>query len=366
MKHKIGLSQEVDPEAAIAQATVGLSNPKLIFFFANIENFSIYSEKLYQRFPSSLILGSTTFAAFSQKGAYKKSLLVTSIESGIECQGGVLEEVDRYPLKYIDRVETCLHHFKDTNNMICFEVSTALKSCEELVLSTLNSALEPKGIPLFGGSAGDNGTAEKTLISFNGRIYDNGCAFALIKNLSGRIKLYRENIYRPTQHRFTATKVDAQKRLVYEYDNEPAAKVMAKALSTNVAGLTKYLDSHPLGRVVGNSMYITANQAIAENGAMTYHARIYNNSQMVLLEPDDYRAVIKQTISKIKKDIPSPSFAIMVNCLARSLLFEQDHYLDSFAKEMGSALGNYIGFAGYGEQLKQQHFNQTMILAVFE
>ena len=87
---------------------------------------------------------------------------------------------------------------------------------------------------------------------------------------------------------------------------------------------------------------------------------------MVLLEPDDYRAVIKQTISKIKKDIPSPSFAIMVNCLARSLLFEQDHYLDSFAKEMGSALGNYIGFAGYGEQLKQQHFNQTMILAVFE
>jgi hypothetical protein len=33
---------------------------------------------------------------------------------------------------------------------------------------------------------------------------------------------------------------------------------------------------------------------------------------------------------------------------------------------MSSALGDYIGFAGYGEQLKDQHFNQTMVLAVFE
>jgi hypothetical protein len=56
----------------------------------------------------------------------------------------------------------------------------------------------------------------------------------------------------------------------------------------------------------------------------------------------------------------------MVNCLARSILFEGDGYLNEFAKTVGASVGNYIGFAGYGEQLKEQHFNQTMILAVFE
>ena len=56
----------------------------------------------------------------------------------------------------------------------------------------------------------------------------------------------------------------------------------------------------------------------------------------------------------------------MINCLARSMLFENDGYLNEFAKKMSSALGDYIGFAGYGEQLRDQHFNQTMVLAVFE
>ena len=40
--------------------------------------------------------------------------------------------------------------------------------------------------------------------------------------------------------------------------------------------------------------------------------------------------------------------------------------METFARSMGSALGNYVGFGGYGEQLREQHFNQTMILAVFE
>ncbi|MDF2937010.1 MAG: hypothetical protein K0Q90_2383, partial [Paenibacillaceae bacterium] len=47
-------------------------------------------------------------------------------------------------------------------------------------------------------------------------------------------------------------------------------------------------------------------------------------------------------------------------------LFEGDGYLNGFAQDMSAALGNYVGFAGYGEQLGQQHFNQTMVLAVFE
>lgn len=366
MKYKVGKSSKSDSNESVYEATEGLLSPKLILFFSDIRHFEEYSQKIKSKFKNSIVLGSTTFASYSRDGACKEALLVMGIEDGIECYANVLEEVDRFPIKYIDRVTECVSKFNDTKNTVCFEISSALIKCEELVLSTLNSVLEEKNIPLFGGSSGDYGRAEKTMISFNGTVYNNACAFVIIKNLGGKINLYRENIYKPTSHYFTATKVDVRNRVVYEYNNKPAAKVMAEALNTTVQELPRYLDSYPLGRVIGSDMYITANQMVTANNGMAYHARVYNNSKMVLLEPDDYKKVINNTIDKVKKEVPKPSLAIMINCLARSILFEKDNYLNAFAKDMGKALGDYIGFAGYGEQLNQQHFNQTMVLAVFE
>lgn len=366
MKYAIGRSASKDPHMALREATSQLHNPKLILFFSGVEDFEEYAKKLKELFPNSITMGATTFASFSKEGAFKDSCMVLGIEEGIECEADVLEEVDCYPLKYVKRVERCVSKFNNENNLLCLEMTTALISSEELVLSTLNSVLAKKNIPLFGGSSGDRGRAEKTMISLNGKIYQNACAFVIIKNLTGKIKLYRENIYRPTRHQFIATKVDARKRLVYEYNNQPAALVMAKALGTEVSNLHKYLDSYPLGRVIGNEMYITANEAVQPGNAMTYHARIYKNSKMVLLEPDNYKEVLKRTREQVKTENKKPSLALMVNCLARSMLFEQEGYLNQFAIDMGEALGNYIGFAGYGEQLGEQHFNQTMILAVFE
>lgn len=366
MNYKVGKSSNNDLKEAIAEATKEFDSPKLILYFADIDHFEEYSPLLQEKFCNSIVMGASTYAGFCKDGAYKNSLLVWGIEEGIECYADVLEEVDRYPLKYVDRITNCINQFKEVTNTVCFEISTGLIGCEELVLSTFNSVLEQKEIPLFGGTAGDHGKAEKTRIALNGRVYDNACVFVMIKNLGGRIKLYRENIYKPTQHYFTATKVDVKHRIVHEYDHKPAAMVTAQALGTTVNELGQYLDGYPLGRLIGGEMYITANQMVTKDNGMAYHARVYNNSKMVLLEPDNYKEVINHTIKTIKEDIPKPSFCIMINCLARSILFEQDGYLDAFAKNMSEALGDYIGFAGYGEQLNQQHFNQTMVVAVFE
>ena len=366
MDYKIGRSSKSDSKQAVTEAAAGLNKPKLVLFFSGVDRFEDYTREMKLAFPDSIVMGATTFVGLCKEGAYKDTLMVLGIEEGIECYGDVLEEVDKYPLKYVDRVEACVGKFDNYANTVCLEFSAALISSEELILSTLNSVLMKKKIPLFGGSAGDRGMAEKTIISFNGAILDKACAFVIIKNLNGGIKFYRENIYKPTDHYFTSTKVDVRNRIVYEYDYKPAAEVMAKALNTDVSHLGKYLDSYPLGRIIGNDMYITANQMVTKQNGMAYHARVYNNSKMVLLEPDDYKEVIKRTEKQIKEEIPKPSLAIMVHCLARSILFEKDGYLNDFAKQMGLTLGNYIGFAGYGEQLNQQHFNQTMVIAVFE
>ena len=366
MKYKIAKSSKTDINLAIHEATSELKNPKLILFFSGVDEFQDYAREIKKQFPEAITMGATTFAAFCKDGAFKDTLLVLGFEDGIKCEAGVLEEVDKYPLKYVDRVEKLAANFHNPQNTVCLEFSSALISCEELVLSTLNSVLAKKKIPVFGGSAGDRGKAEKSMISLDGKVYNNACVFLMLENLNGKISFYRENIYKPTQHYFKSTKVDVRQRIVYEYDHKPAAQVMADALGVTIRDLPNYLDSYPMGHIIGNEMYIVANNAIVNNNAMAYHARIHNNSQIVLLEPDDYKAVIKSTLEKVKRECKKPSLTLMVNCLARSILFEGDGYLNQFATNAGEALGDYVGFAGYGEQLDEEHFNQTMILAVFE
>ena len=147
---------------------------------------------------------------------------------------------------------------------------------------------------------------------------------------------------------------------------QPAAKIFAKELGVSESQITNYFDTNPLGRVVGNELYITANCAMAGSQGVTYHARIYNNSKVMVLGPDNYKETIAQTMQQIKQAVPRPAFSIMCHCLARTLLFDGDGYLTEYAKTMSSVLGNYIGFSGYGEQSGEQHFNQTMTVAVFE
>lgn len=39
------------------------------------------------------------------------------------------------------------------------------------------------------------GTAWEGLVCCNGQVYEDACAYALVKNESGRVKVYKENIY---------------------------------------------------------------------------------------------------------------------------------------------------------------------------
>jgi hypothetical protein len=370
MEHKIGRSSRKDAKAAVQEACQEMGpKPALVIFIADIDSFTAMNQEMYRRFPDSTLVGTSSIAAFCHAGSFRQSLLVLTFESGIDCQAGVLDEAGRCPLKYVNRIENCLQKLgpADGKDTICLSFATALIGCEELVLSTLNSVLCHRHIRVFGGTAGDHGRAEGTMVALNGQVRPDACVFVLLRNIGGHIHLFRENIYKPTRHHFIATKVDIINRRVLEFNSQPAADAIADAFGLNCQQLDmKLLDSHPLGRMVGSEMYIVANAAVdKDHHAMDYHSRIYRNDQVILLEPDDYQQVNQQTIADIKKTVPQPQLSLMVNCLARTLLFDSNGYTDRFAREMGTALGDYIGFGGYGEQLDDEHFNQTMIAAVF-
>lgn len=369
MKYHIGKGTSTHVSQCVDEASAGMQHPKLIIFFSTVRNFKEYAEEIHKRFPDSISMGATSIAAFLKTGCDfdKDHLAMLGIEEGISCSAGCLYHIDQYPIQYLSHVKESLDEIKEKENTICLEFTTALLCAEEAVLSTLNAVLKERKIPIFGGSAGDQGRAENTMVALNGNVVEKGTVFALIHNEHGKIKVFRENIYTPiTGNILTATKVDRYKRTVYEYNHQPAATVFAHELGVPENQLYKYLDTNPIGRIIGDELYITANCEFRPDHAIVYHARIFDNAKILVLKPDDYKEIIQTTKQKIRQEIPNPSLSIMCHCLARSLLFQQEHYMDDYLKSMSDVLGNFIGFGGYGEQYGSQHFNQTMTVAVWE
>ena len=126
MEYNIGIGKSSNPETCVQEATARFRKPKLILFFSPVAEFDKYTEKMHQRFRDSICMGATSIAMFSHDGAEKNVLKAVGIESGIRCSADVLEDVDKYPIKYVERVKRCVVEVRDTRNTICLEFTTAL------------------------------------------------------------------------------------------------------------------------------------------------------------------------------------------------------------------------------------------------
>ncbi len=339
--------------------------PSLIMFFADNASFSWYARSIYEAYPDCVTIGSSTDINITSEGYGASGVSVMALYDNLEIGAGILLDVTRYPLKYADNISEALSNISDTNNTVCVEFTTANGKSEEIVLDTLRSVLEKENIPVFGSSS-STPTDVMTCVSLNGTVYSEGSVFVLIHNMNGRIFLYKENMYKPTGFKFTATDVDCEDRRVYEFDSRPAVSVIKEALNMPIDELKERMASHPLGRIIEDEILITDAADIADDGSIGYFARIYNCTKMVLLEPEDIATVWDRTRTEIARENLHSEFMIVVNCATRSKIFTKDGLMQDFSNVLLSICPQYVGCSGLGEQLGYEHLNQTCVLAIFE
>lgn len=376
-RYIVSFSENADEKKALEENCTkicGCNNcaqPILIIFSSDTEGFEFYSRSLKSRFPSSTVIGCTTYSVFSSCGTASRGLSCLSVFDGIECSSGVLLEITRNPMKYrscVTQALSSLSSYENNSyeNTCCLEFTTALSRAEELVQDTLSDALSRTRIRTFGSSGGCMPSEKKTYVSLNGTVYDEACVFVLVHNTRGKIFLYRENIYSPTANKFTATSVDCEERTVYEYNGRVAADVLSRALTVPRDRLSEALFTHPMGREIDGDIYITDFDRVNEDGSISYFSRIYGYTKMILLEPDNAQRVWRETKSAVVNAVPNPSFSIAVNCESRTIFFERSRIFGDFVRNLGTYSGGFVGFSGYGEQLDFMHLNQSLVLAVFE
>lgn len=351
MKQFYGMSQRGDLKEAVNR----LENPQFIMLMSNAEQFEAHVEKLEELFPGVPSIGCIGMSYDTRVA--EKGVGVAAFYDGVAVSANVLEQVSTMPVKYIKRLEQDVEEVAASErDTICLDFCSGNDAC---VLTTMYSVLRKRNISLVGGT-GDAGK-----VSANGKVYEDAVAYALVKNLGGKVKAYKENIYRPMEeHRFVASKTDKANYIMGELNGKPARQVYQNILHVTEQEITTQTFKNPFGRISGDEICIISIKEVNGN-ALACFRQVNDSDVLTLLELGDYKKIVKDTVQAIRRDFTRISAVFSVNCLFRYLLFSENHYMQEYLQEM-KALGNHAGLVGYGEHYNNRFVNQSMTCVVFE
>ncbi len=350
MKQIFGMSRS----GSLSEAARGLGEPQFVMLLSNESQFEKHVRELAAMYPGVPSIGCIGMGYDTRMNEDGVSLIAFS---GVSATANVLEQVSAMPVKYIRRMEEDLRRIGGSSaDTVCIDFCTGNDAC---VLTTVNTVLGRRGIQLVGG------TGAAGLVSANGRIYQDAAAYALIRNQSGRVKTYKENIYRPMKNqRFVASQTDRARYILGALNGKPAKQVYESILHVTDKEILTQTFKNPFGKLNGNDICIVSIKDVDGN-ALACFRQVNDSDILTLLELGDYREIAKQTVKQICTDFPHRSAVFSVNCLFRYKLFSEQGYMNEYLQDMAS-LGSHAGLIGYGEHYNNRFVNQSMTCVVFE
>ncbi len=351
MRQFFGMSKNGD----LAEAVKGLDNPQFIMLMSNNAQFETHVktlEKYYPGVPSIGCIGMSYDIRVVEEGVG-----VVAFYDGVSAAANVLEQVSVMPAKYIKRLEEDVQIVNGTSaDTVCIDFCSGNDAC---VLTTINTVLNRRGISLVGGT-GDAGK-----VAVNGRIYEDAVAYAIVRNLNGKVKTYKENIYRKHgNYRFIASDTDKENYVIGTLNGKSAKQVYKSILHVTDEQILTQTFQNPFGKINGDDTCIISIKEV-QGDALACFRQVNDSDVLIMLELADYEAVVHRTIQNICRDFPSRSAVFTVNCLFRYKLFCERGYMETYLQEM-SELGNHAGLVGYGEHYNNRFVNQSMTCVVFE
>lgn len=296
----------------------------------------------------------------STAGEYSKNGYNNGVISGFEYDLNQAEgvEIPNPPIKNVKNLKQAYKKVQNNKNAFALLLCDGLNGMEESIITTfyfVNSDFK-----IVGGSAGDNLKFKETFIFIGSKRVQSVVVFFDIKN---RSKIIKENIYESTGKRLLITESNLINRTVKTFNKIPASTAYAKMLNIKEEELPNYFMNNPLGKLYGDEIYIASPMKVNSDKSITFYSQMMANTFVEILKPLDPVEQIRETIKSIEF---RPSFVLSINCILRSLKFQQEGLWKSVDNELVSFCPNITGFISYGEQFYKKHINQTMVLLVIE
>ncbi len=363
MQSVVGMSNNRDVRAAVEEATARIKSPAGIIIMSNYQMLPEASRLVREKFPEAEIIGTSGTSYYNQNSS-DSILIVTAFESEAKCVGCVIKHLATCPISDIGNLQKSVRDISaGREDTVCIEYCT---NNEERLISTMDIALGRSGISLIGGTVFGYPANAKGQVTYNGEVYENACAYLLVKNLRGKVRVYKENIYgKMDDNPHIATKVNTKDKELIELDHKSAAEVYSSELGISKDKIVDNVLKNPLGRAVEDNIYISSQHTLKPNGTLVNYKCINENDTIYFLQLLDYDEINRVTRDTINGDFAHPDLVISCNCIYRYILFNNENYFSTFLDNMAT-LGKHVGNIGGGEQFNNQHVNQTMVCAVFD
>ena len=351
MKQYYGMSRSGN----LAEAIQGLRNPQFIMLLSNDTQFEEHVAALEKAFPGVPSIGCIGMCYLTD--VVEHGVGVIAYSDGVTAAANVLENVSTMPVKYIKRLEQDIQAVGGSGrDTVCIDFCAGNDAC---VLTTIHTVLQRRGISLVGGT-GDQGK-----VSANGRVYPDAVAYGVVRNQTGRVKTYKENIYHQLgNYRFIASDTDRANYILGALNGKSAKQVYKDILHVTDEEILTRTFQNPFGKINGDDTCIISIKEVQGN-ALACFRQVNDSDVLILLELGDYQAITRNTIQQICQDFPRRSAIFSVNCLFRYKLFSEHNYMQTYLRDM-AALGCHAGFVGYGEHYNNRFVNQSMTCVVFE
>ena len=379
MIQEIAFSSNPDMDSALRELFGQLkgspSSCKAVIFMASVcYDFPLLSQRIQSKFPGCEVMGASTSGEIcGAEGFSKKSIVLTTMsDPATKVSGVIFDDIDQFPIVHkkaiadaASRAGISLGRNGANKDGFALTFINGLCNAEEATLALLNAVIGDKEFAIAGGSAGDDLQFKQTYVSYNGRTVSHGAAVLFFKTPK-KFVIKRENIFAPTGKTLRLTGVDIESRTVKSINNQSPRRAYAQALGISESEAANAALTHPLGRAYGDDVFISSIASFNPDGSMGMYCRVLPNAGVELMQPPDAVQIAGRTGEEFTKEVKKQGFVFLVNCILRTIGFEQQGLTGRIAETWRRYFPAYCGFSSYGEQKDHLNFNQTLLAIVIE
>lgn len=367
---KEGKSTNQDAKEAVDEITqnwkIGPNDLDIIFTFHSMkQDPNKVLEHLSRKFPNTPIAGCTTAGEHITGGHSNESLVVCGLHTPkVKWSVGVIDDLANVnPQKCKNLIDNLFDNIKvdssDLNPQKHFAIifPDGMSGKEEHLCASMLEALE--GIPMIGGSAGDDLQFKKTWVLANDKAYSNACTVIVGESEVG-FHIHKHQHFKETEKELVATEVDSEKRIIKTFDGYPAAQRYAEVLGLRVDELTPQVFSdHPITFAVNGQIYVRSIQQKLADDSLAFYCGVEEGMVFRLGGHEDMVHALEKDLSKLQDE--KFEFTLVCNCILRSLEASAAKKQQKLGEKLTKFSSHIIGFDTYGEQLNGLHINQTIV-----
>ena len=264
--------------------------------------------------------------------------------------GDAIAILDRF------RQNLAIHGTFTPAGMFALTFLDGLSVKEENVVAHLGTSLQ--GIPLIGGSAGDNLRFQETRIFAEGEFHTGAGVMALIETRLP-FRTFQLQHFAPSEQDLVITEADPSRRRVTEIDGGPAAEEYAALLGLELDQLNPQTFSrYPLMLQIGDEWYVRSIQKMNPDGSLDFFCAIEEGLPLTIARGVGFVETLHRKIDSLLTELGTIQCTLGCDCILRRLEIQET----GITTEVEEALRriNFLGFSTFGEQYGTIHVNQTL------